>query len=157
MRRIDLITGVLFLIFSAFCIFYLIPQHIVDSIPQDQVTRAALRPTFVPYIAIALFALLSLFLVLDVFRPGREDKDIDTSGQSLYQVGVVFVIVYIYTYALELVGFLVSSPFFLAILIVFFGTRNWRHFAPVSILLPVFISYLFWLGFTVILPEGSLW
>lgn len=157
MRKKDLITGILFLIFSVFSFFYLVPQHIVESIPQDQVTRFALRPTFLPYITVSLFGLLSILLVVDIFRPERGDEESETSGQSIYQVGVVFVLAFSYTYALEYIGFLVSSPFFLAILIMFFGTRSWRLFAPVSILLPVFISYLFWLGFSVILPEGSLW
>ena len=157
MRIADLVTGLISLAFSALYFFYLIPVHIVSSIPQEQVSRAALRPTFLPYLAIVLFALLSSLLIMSTFRQWERRNKMGTNGRSLFQVGVVFVIAYAYTYALELVGFLISSPIFLAALVMFFGTRNLRLVVPVAVLFPLIVNYFFWIGFTVVLPEWSLW
>lgn len=157
MRKADIFTGALFLIFSAVYYFYLVPAHIIFSIPQGQVTRLALRADFIPRLAILFFALLSFFLILGAFRQTEEGGLESVSRQSYFQVTVVFVIAYAYTYCLEFAGFLLSSPVFLAVLIAFFGTRSLRQVAPVAALLPLFVYYLFWLGFQVSLPEGNLW
>ena len=74
----------------------------------------------------------------------------------LVAVVVVFAVVFLYTYALELLGFAIVSPVFLAILMWFMGLRGWRLIVPVALLLPVFLTYFFWYSFYVILPEGSL-
>ncbi|MFC1491904.1 tripartite tricarboxylate transporter TctB family protein [Nitrospinota bacterium] len=157
MHRVNLIVGVLLLGFSALFYFYLIPTQIVTTIPQDQIVGIALRPEFLPRISILLFAFLSVVFTVDALRHREDDLVEGASGRSLFQVGVVFLIGCIYNYALELVGFVASSPFFLAALIMFFGTMNWRYVVPVAVLLPLALRYFFWLGFEVILPEGSIW
>ncbi len=157
MRKADILTGTLCLIFSVGYYFYLVPAHIIFSIPQEQVTRLALRADFIPRLVILFFAFLSVFLVLGALRQTEEGSAESVSRQSYFQVVVVFVIAYAYTYCLEFAGFLLSSPIFLAVLISYMGTRTLRLVAPVAALLPVFVYYLFWLGFRVSLPEGSIW
>ncbi len=157
MRKADLLTGALFLVFCAVYYFYLIPGYIIFSIPPGQVTRAALRADFIPRLTIFFFAFLSVFLVLGALRQTEKGGAELVNPRPLFKVAVVFVIAYAYTYSLEFAGFLLSSPIFLAVLIAFFGTRSLRQLAPVAVLLPLFVHYLFWLGFRVSLPEGSLW
>lgn len=159
MRKAVFGTGIFFLLFSAFYYFYLIPVHIVFSLPLPQkgVSTAALQPHFLPRIVIIIFALISTLLILGALLQREEDEGEMIDLQAVFQVGFVFVLSYFYVYALELVGFLVSTSIFLAVLIMFFGTRDWRYVAPISVLLPLGINYFFWYALQVILPEGAVW
>ena len=70
---------------------------------------------------------------------------------------MVFAVGVVYVFALEWFGFYASSPVFLAVLLMFFGTRDWRYVVPVSLLVPVGMERFFWHAFKVILPEGSVY
>ncbi|MAE06851.1 MAG: hypothetical protein CMH76_11005 [Nitrospinae bacterium] len=156
MRLADLSTGVLFLVFSVVAYFYLIPTQIVLSIPEDHLGPSALRPDFLPRQTVLLFGFLAVFLISSAIREKEPEDAPWTERRRLYQVVVVFAVVFLYTYALELLGFAIVSPVFLAILMWFMGLREWRLIVPVALLLPVFLTYFFWYSFYVILPEGSL-
>ena len=79
-----------------------------------------------------------------------------TSGRAFYQALIVFLAATVYVYLLEWLGFHLSSPFFLAFLMFFYGTRNWRIVIPVALLVPFSIERFFWISFKVMLPEGEL-
>lgn len=157
MRKADLITGGLFLTFSVVYLFYLIPEYIVFSVPQGEITRAALRPNFLPRIFIIIFAVLSVLLIWVSFYERVDQDEPPLSSRLILLAGAVFALAYVFTYALEYVGFLSSSPVFLAALIMYFGTRDWRLVVPVVVLLPLGVNSLFWYVFGVQLPQGSIW
>lgn len=155
MRRADLTTGIVFLIFSALYYFYLIPNWIILSYSTKHI-KAAARPDLLPRITIVLFAAISAILILGAVR-GKYSRVLEkTSRSSFLMVGAIFIGTYAYIWALKLVGFLPASPIYMAALIVLLGMRNWRYVVPLSLLFPIFLHYFFWVGLEVILPEGSL-
>ena len=156
LRKADICTGIIFLLYSFFGFFYIIPTQIQFSIPPDDVTNAVFLPTFFPTSSIVLFGLVSLMLLYGAFKKNEEEAQEITNKRALMQVCVVFIFCYVYVQGLSYFGFLLSSPFFLAGLIIFMGTRDWRYVVAVSILFPVAVNYFFWFSFKLALPQGSL-
>ncbi len=157
MNRTNLIVGIVFIIFSLFYYFYLIPTQIISSTAESEFAGRIFRPETFPQITIAIFAFVSVLFVGNALREnGAPESMPGLSRQSTFQALFVFILAVVYVYALEWLGFYLTSPIFLAILIIFFGTRDWRFVAPVALLTPVVIERLFWFSFKVILPEGEL-
>jgi len=157
MNRTNLIVGIVFFIFSLFYYFYLIPTQIISSTAESEFAGRIFRPETFPQITIAIFGLLSVFLAGNALREkGAPEFMSGLSRRSSFQAFFVFVLAVFYVYGLEWFGFHLTSPIFLAILVIFFGTRDWRFVAPVALLTPVVIERFFWFSFKVILPEGEL-
>ena len=157
MRKADLITGVVFLLFSALAFAYLIPRQIVSSIPIDESTPAVLRPEFFPQFTIALFALTCVLMMASALRDDSGSRVwSDGAKSSLVKVGAVFALTLLYVQALKLIGFSWVSPAFMAAVIVLLGVKDWRLIGATAVLFPLFLTYFFWFSFQIILPEGSL-
>ena len=157
MNRTDLAVGIVFIIFSFIYYFYLIPTQIISSTAQSEFAGRIFRPETFPQITIAIFALVSVLFAGNALREkGALESMPGSNRRSSLQALFVFILTVVYVYALEWLGFHLTSPIFLAILIIFFGTRDWRFVAPVALLTPVVIERLFWFSFKVILPEGEL-
>ncbi len=156
MRTADLITGVIFILFSVFAFAYLIPHQIVSSIPIDASTPAVLRPEFFPQLTMALFAFTCLFMMASALKNNSKARVWTDAKGALSKVGAVFALTLLYVQALKIVGFSWASPFFMAAAIGLLGIRDWRLIASTAILFPLFLTYFFWWSFQVILPEGSL-
>ena len=157
MNRTNFIVGIVFIIFSFFYYFYLIPTQIISSTAESEFAGRIFRPETFPQITIAIFGLVSVLLAGNALRKtGTPELMPGSSRRSSFQALFVFILAVVYVYALEWFGFHLTSPIFLAILIIFFGTRDWRFVAPVALLTPVVIERLFWFSFKVMLPEGEL-
>lgn len=156
MRKADLITGVVFLVFTIVAFAYLIPHQIVSSIPIDESTPTVLRPEFFPQLTMALFAVTCVLMMAAAFKNFSRDRLWDDAKGSLIKVCAVFALTLLYVQALKLLGFAYTSPFFMATVIYMLGIRDWRLIASTAILFPLFLTYFFWYSFQVILPEGSL-
>ena len=156
MRKVNIGTGLSFLVFSAFYYFYLIPTQIEIAGGVGNYT-GILTPDYFPRIAIMCFATFSAILVWQSIR-SLEDYPVfvNVSDRPLLQVAFVFVIGVIYIVALVYLGYSISTPFFLIALMIFYGTRDWRYLVPVAILVPVALDMFFWYSFKLILPEGIL-
>ena len=156
MNRTNLGIGIIFFIFSLFYYFYLIPTQIISSTAQSEFAGRIFRPETFPQITIAIFGLVSALLAGNALRErGALELMPGSSRRASFQALFVFILAVVYVYALEWLGFHLTSPIFLAILIIFFGTRDWRFVAPVALLTPVVIERLFWFSFKVVLPEGE--
>ncbi|MFP6889627.1 MAG: tripartite tricarboxylate transporter TctB family protein [Nitrospinota bacterium] len=157
MNKTNFIVGIVFICFSLFYYFYLIPTQIISSTAESEFAGRIFRPETFPQITIAIFGLLSVLLAGNALREkGAPEFMSGSSRRSYFQAIFVFILAVIYVYALEWLGFHLTSPIFLAILIIFYGTRDWRFVTPVALLTPVVIERLFWFSFKVILPEGEL-
>jgi len=154
MQKVNIGAGVAFLVFSAVYYFYLIPTQIGGGggVGYEQ---ALLKPDYFPRIAIICFAAFSAVLLIQGVRQ-RDDSPLFASGarRPLIQVGAVVVITAVYIAALEYLGYSLTTPFFIAALTIFYGTRDWRYVLPVAILVPIVLDQFFWLSFQIILPEG---
>ena len=155
-RLADIIIAVVFLVFSAFYYFYLIPTWVVSSMPEVHIGQATLSPDLLPRITIILFAIVSVTLGMSALRQKSDGIIEKADRNTFFKVLSVFFFTYTYIYALNLVGFLIASPFYIVVLITFFGFRDWRYIVPLALLFPTTLSYFFWYSFQVILPEGSL-
>jgi hypothetical protein len=157
MNKTNFTVGVVFTCFSFFYYFYLIPTQIIVSTIESEFAGRIFRPETFPQITISIFGLLSVLFAGNALREKEASKSKpESSGRSTLQALFVFTLAVVYVYALEFFGFHLTSPIFLAILIIFFGTRDWRFVAPVALLTPVVIERLFWFSFKVVLPEGEL-
>lgn len=156
MRKADVYTAVVFLIYSAVGFFYIIPTQIQYAIPPEDVSNAVFLPTFFPTSSVVLFALVSLTLLFGALRRKEAGAPKIATRRALLQVGVVFAACYAYVQSLAYFGFLLSSPVFLAALMMFMGTRDWRYVAPIAVLFPIGVNYFFWFSFQLALPPGSL-
>lgn len=157
MNRTNLIVGIVFFFFSLVYYFYLIPTQIISSTAESEFAGRVFRPETFPQITIGIFALVSVLLAGNALRDrGAPEFMPGSSRRSSFQALFVFILAVVYVYALEWFGFYLTSPIFLAILIIFFGTRDWRFVVPVALLTPFLIERFFWLSFKVILPEGEL-
>lgn len=156
MNKTNLVVGVVFFLFSLFYYFYLIPTQIILSTSESEFAGRIFRPETFPQITIGLFGLVSVLLAGNALREkGTLEVMPGSSRRSSLQAFFVFMLAVVYVYALEMFGFHLTSPIFLAILIIFFGTRDWRFVAPVALLTPVIIERFFWFSFKVVLPEGE--
>ena len=157
MNKKDLTVGILFFLFSLIYFFYLIPTQIISSFSQTEFAGRIFLPETFPQITICIFGFVSLLLVADTLRNKVEGKSSPSSNKRpFFQSVIVFLASMVYVYLLEWLGFHLSSPFFLAFLIFFYGTRNWRIIIPVALFVPFSIERFFWISFKVMLPEGEL-
>lgn len=156
MRKADIYTAVIFILYSVIGFFYIIPTQIQYAIPPEEVTNAVFLPTFFPTSAVVTFGLVSAMFLFGALRRSEAGGQVISSKRALLQVGAVFVLCYVYVESLAYFGFLVSTPVFLAILVTSMGTRDWRYVAAMSLLFPVVVNYFFWFAFKLALPEGSL-
>tara|TARA_Y100000590_G_scaffold311083_2_gene351479 strand:+ start:1137 stop:1640 length:504 start_codon:yes stop_codon:yes gene_type:complete len=156
MNKKDLTVGVLFFLFSLVYFFYFIPTQIISSFSQSEFAGRIFKPETFPQMTISIFGFVSLLLVVDTLRNKVEvTPTLSSSKRPFYQAVVVFLASTVYVYLLEWLGFHLSSPFFLAFLMFFYGTRNWRIIVPVALLVPISIERFFWISFKVMLPEGE--
>jgi hypothetical protein len=154
MQKVNIGTGVAFLVFSAVYYFYLIPTQIVGGGGVGY-ESALLQPDYFPRIAILCFSLFSALLVYQGFRRQDNEALFDSeSERPLTQVSSVVIIAAIYVLALDYFGYALTTPIFLAVMMIFYGTRNWRYVVPVALLAPIILDQFFWQSFQIILPEG---
>jgi hypothetical protein len=73
-------------------------------------------------------------------------------------LGDIFLTIFVYLYinAIQLLGFITITPFFLAALMWISGARKWREILLVSIASTIGIYLFFQKIFKVILPQGTL-
>ncbi len=155
MNRTNLVVGIGFLLFSLVYFFYLIPTQIISSVTVNEYAGRIFHAETFPQFAIVLFAFVSALLAVSALRErGSSDVLPGSDRRGFYQAAVVFAVGVFYIYGLQVFGFAISSPFFLAVLIMFFGTRDWRYVVGVALLVPPAVNYFFWYSFKVILPEG---
>ena len=155
MQRVNIGTGVAFLIFSAVYYFYFIPTQIVGGGGVGYET-ALLRADYFPRIAILCFAVFSALLVYQGFTQQDNETLFDSGTERpLGQVSMDVILATIYVLALEYFGYTLTTPIFLAVMMIFYGTRNWRYVVPVALLTPIILDQFFWQSFQIILPEGT--
>lgn len=158
------LIGIILLAFSAF--YYFSTWEFPPPSKTDN-----LGPAFFPTLLAAALTLLSLLLILTGFffrgKPGKEkggavvqgaerlEEDSfsadDVSGRFLY--GTI-VMSFLYVGLLSVLGFLVSTPLFLIILIRLLGYEKWVNNLAASVGLTAALYLLFATALGVSLPKG---
>jgi len=150
MKKANLIISVLLVIFGGYYV-YLIGRLPARNLPNT------LGITFMPRLLVAcLFLLAALLFIGTALNKTREHFD---PGISLREgIGVLFLTVFVYVYvqAMSLLGFVITTPFFIAVLMLMTGSRKWKEIVTIALVSPLCIYLFFQKIFKVILPRGSL-
>ena len=157
-RTAEILTGIIFLIFSLVYIIYITPNFVTNPmLDASQDTMAwTLRPEALPYLNISVFIIFSLIMLLEAFRSQSSEIFGLTKG-STGKLCFIIVWAFLYTYLLPVFGFLLLSPIFMAVLISVLGLLNWLLVLSISVAMPFFMEVFFFQMFQIILPEGRLW
>lgn len=123
----DLWAGVFLLVLGIFIIVYLIPFHIEDE------SASSLSPRFFPYFSATLLALMSALLTfqnylkirtLSTKKTEEEQKEKPMSRSDVLRPWLGVVILGIYFYLFEMIGFLYATPIAMIALMWLFGQRK---------------------------------
>jgi putative tricarboxylic transport membrane protein len=149
-RKVNIVISVIMIIFCGFFAF------LIERLP-DRNLPNTLGSDFMPWVLVICLFSLSLFLLLKNIFVGTLEK-LDSKISFREGSGVLFLtaIVYGYVKAMGLFGFLFVTPVFIAILMLFTGSRGWKEVVTASILSTLGIYFFFQKVFQVQLPAGTL-
>jgi putative tricarboxylic transport membrane protein len=137
----------------AFCGFY---AFLTAKLP-DRNLPNTLGSAFMPWVLTASLSLLSVLLLLKGLLGSASTKGpAKTSGKEGWGVFLPAAVILGYIQAIDLLGFLWATPFFVAILMRISGSRKWTELLLVSILTTVGIYLFFQEIFRVQLPAGTI-
>jgi len=150
MRRATIIAGIFLLGISIGIYFVIIPWQI-------QYQRSTnLSPAFWPkFLMILLMIFSSILIYKNLKKEPSGEKIFDLSKSTLIRVFALPVLVLIYTHALELFGYLVSTTVGLAIMLMYFGLREFKMIIPISLGFPLLIYWFFEKVLKIAMPRGT--
>jgi len=150
MKKVNVILSALLI---GFGIFY---AYLTANLP-DRNLPNTLGGDFMPWVLVGCLLLLSLLLLIKtVFGDSPEQFDFSISPKEGF--GVIFLTVCVFAYVkfMILIGFVLATPVFLALLMLITGSRKWKEIVVVSLFATFGIYLLFQKIFQVILPRGEL-
>lgn len=156
MRIGTISISAILVLFSLLGYLYIIPAHIILSIPIDVSKPAVLHPDFFPRLTIVGLGLVSLVLLFAALRDTSPEIPDPDRAAARFRVVTVFALTYLFVVGLKYLGFTLVAPIFMAIIIFFLGVRDWRYIVSMALIFPVVLSYSFWYSFSVIFPEGEI-
>ena len=107
-------------------------------------------------LAILLFVLAMCLLIANAIRGTQEKANPKVTFKEGASVIFLTIFVYLYVKAIQVFGFIMITPFFLAALMWISGARKWKEILLVSIASTLGIYLFFHKIFKVILPQGTL-
>ncbi|MGW8301282.1 MAG: tripartite tricarboxylate transporter TctB family protein [Desulfobacterales bacterium] len=150
MKKVNVILAALLI---GLGIFY---AYLAANLP-DRNLPNTLGSDFMPWVLAGCLLLLSLLLLIKtVFGGSPEQFDFSISPKEGFGVIFLTVCVFAYVKLMILIGFVLATPIFLALLMLITGSRKWKEIVMVSIFATFGIYLLFQKLFQVILPRGEL-
>jgi len=150
MKKVNVILAALLI---GLGIFY---AYLAANLP-DRNLPNTLGSDFMPWVLAGCLLLLSLLLFIKtVFGSTPEQFDFSISPKEGFGVVFLTVCVFAYVKLMILIGFVLATPIFLALLMLITGSRKWKEIVMVSIFATFSIYLLFQKIFQVILPRGEL-
>lgn len=148
MARRNIVAAIVLLAFSA-CYVWLavdLPERHVPNTP---------GPSFFPLVIISLLSVLSLSLLFSGISGIRAAERTD-GPQGLTILGAVTLAAFFcYLALLPIVGFVIASVVFFAVMMVLYGSRRPIAIVAASVLIPLALFVVFRFGFQIILPRGA--
>jgi hypothetical protein len=136
-----------------FCGFF---AFLIARLP-DRNLPNTLGSDFMPWVlVICLFSLSLLLLLKNIFAGTVEKLNSRISAREGSGVLFLTAIVYGYVQIMGPFGFLLVTPVFIAILMLFTGSRGWKEVIAVSIFSTLGIYFFFQKVFQVQLPAGNI-
>ena len=150
MKKANIVASIVIICFTGFYA-YLTSQLPTRNLPNT------LGSDFMPWLLTTLLFCLALcLLMINVVRGTREDSNASISLKEGFSIIFLTVFVYVYVKAIQVFGFIVITPFFLAALMWISGARKWIEIVLLSIASTLGIYLFFQKIFKVILPHGTL-
>jgi putative tricarboxylic transport membrane protein len=150
MKKVNIILSA-FLI--GFGIFY---AYLTAELPERNLPNT-LGSDFMPWVLVGCLFLLSLLLLIKtVWGDSPENFGSNISKKEGFGVIYLTACVFAYVKLMGLIGFILATPIFLALLMLITGSRKWKEIVIVSIVATFCIYFLFQKIFQVILPRGEL-
>lgn len=142
MKKIDIISGIVLIIFAVAGFLYAHATTTPSSV--------GLSSNTFPQFLFVCLGICGVVLVTTSFSTKKDKKaNVDVNLKGMLPVLVVLLI---YILVFDYIHFIASTIVFLTIEMFLFGERNWKIIVPVAIIAPVAIFYLFTGAFSIILP-----
>ena len=132
----------------------------IPTIPLGIDTGAELgffSPRVFPKFIVIIIAGLSVMLCFSALKNGAlgiaESRD---NIDAFLNAGAVLLVCFIYIFLLEWVGYYISTPLILFVLLWFFGARSWVKIIMATILTTTVLSVFFGKVLKVMMPAGNL-
>lgn len=151
----DMVSGLIFIVFSLCLLFWLIPLGIVEP---KNVRYAALSPSYYP--KIIAFVLLILGLVITIhsyLKFGKKWGDgYELHAKGFHRTSLFIATLIVYAGTLNILGFVLGSSLALFVSMSIAGERNYWITLGTAVILPM-VLYLFFLKIARIpIPTGIL-
>ncbi len=144
------------MLFLSILYFLLAPLEISDKgVPPN--SPPPIYPQFFPKILAIFGCLLSLSLFLMSISRTKlsSDEDIDIPTKSnMFRVLLAVVVISIYIFTFDLLGYLISTAVSLILFMVFFGLRDIKYIFLTIVTVPPIIYYVFKKMLYVPFPPG---
>ncbi|MFQ6110968.1 MAG: tripartite tricarboxylate transporter TctB family protein [Nitrospinota bacterium] len=119
-------------------------------------------PSFMPFVLVFFLFLLAGVLILQQFRGGESDEEEASSGKAVSREKLIFATKFFlmlaviggYIGLIEEVGYLLSTPVFLFLIMCLLGERTWWRAVFVALAISLGLYVIFHHGFHILLPEA---
>lgn len=148
MKKINIVVAIVVLLF---CCGYFI---MIQGLP-DRNLDNTLKSSFMPgLLLIILVGLTLVLLIKNIFQGSEEACNYTISRKELLGILVMTVILFAYVALLDILGFILITPFVMFILMKLTGSTKIKESIIVSISATAIIYLLFDMLFRVQLPDG---
>ena len=149
----SVIVGIILMALSIVALIYIIPAQIQTSKTYSQ----EMSPRFFPNLVMTILLILSIILVAARSRMPQAEDDVEpVTREELFQASGTIIIMGLCIFLIEAIGYFVCTAGALVGLMLYLGSRNWKVIFIATVVLPLFIYFLFEKGLNLELPRGIL-
>jgi hypothetical protein len=150
MKRVNIILALVLLVFAGYYAWLTATMETRDL-------PGTMGSDFFPWVMFTVLTGLSLLLLAkSLFFPPDETFNYRVEPVEIKEILIFLILTILYIQSLDFLGFLIATPFYLAILMIGSGSRRWKEIALVSVLTAAGVYFFFDRVFQVILPSGKL-
>jgi putative tricarboxylic transport membrane protein len=154
--RSDVVIGCVLIVFCV-GIYLIIPNQIPELMRYD--ASMGLSPAVFPKLAVFLIAGFSIVLIFHDLRsktnaPVKTEVAIKLGSKT--RIVTTFIILIAYVFLIDILGYFVTTPITIGVLMWYFGERNWFLIPSIAILTTAGLFGFFRYIMYIILPKGIL-
>jgi len=149
MRKANLIVSVFLFFGSVGMFFFFIPWQVKFTSPGH------LSPQFWPKILMVFLMILSLILFFKSYLKDKgSEHTLSLKKFTMIRVFALPIMVLLYTYFLDFLGYIVATVIGLAVFMFYFGLREVKIIIPTSFGITLLLYYFFEKILKIVLPGG---
>jgi hypothetical protein len=159
MKKSELWTAGVLIIFSLVCLVWVIPNY--TSPPQS---KLGVRPSFIPNVAVGTMLFLSILMLVQNIKHRKskyetvvDDEEFGAEASGLGQTELANLALWtvsseIVVFLMGILGYTIVSSLFMVCLMLYAGQRRPVILIIVSIVTPLLIWQITWYAFSIQLP-----